>query len=143
MRVAIDMRAADRGEIYATRWTDNPIDLAEDVVRVPGPKWVAWKKGIGPVAAYGATPMWPGVWSMYMFATPHFQQVAVAMTRHIRRVMLPSLALAGAHRAQAASSASHVEAHKWLKMLGATNESTLKGYGRNKEDFFLFAWAVG
>ena len=86
--------------------------------------------------------MWPGVWSMYLFATPHFQQVAWDTTRHIRRVMLPALALAGAHRAEARSAVSHVEAHAWLERLGAKREATLKGYGRNKEDFSLFVWDV-
>lgn len=142
MHVASNMREADREEIYATRWTDSPIDLAEDIVRIPGPKWVAWAKGIGPAAVYGAMPMWPGVWSLYCFGTPHFKHVARDTTRHIMRVMLPSLAIAGAHRAEARSSASHSEAHVWLERLGAHREATLKGYGRNGEDFILFAWAV-
>lgn len=142
MRVASNMRESDKAEIYATRWTRNPIDVAEDVCRIPGPKWVAHADGAGPVAAYGAMPMWPGVWSLYMFATPHFQRVAWDVTRHIRRVMMPSLAIAGAHRAEARSAASHVEAHTWLERLGAKREATLKGYGRDREDFILFVWAV-
>lgn len=142
MRVACDMRARDREEIFATRWTTNPLDLAEDVIRIPGPKWVAHGEGIGPVAAYGATPMWPGVWNLYLFATDNFTQVAWDVTRHIRRVMMPSLAMAGAHRAEARSHISHVEAHRWLERLGAEREAVLKGYGRGGEDFILFRWAV-
>lgn len=142
LHVATNMRAADREEIFATRWTDSALDLAEDVVRIPGPKWVAWRKGTGPVAAYGAMPMWPGVWSLYCFATPHFRQVAGSVTRHIMRVMMPSLAIAGAHRAEARSIVSHVEAHAWLERLGARREGELKGYGRGGEDFITFAWSV-
>lgn len=142
MHVATHMRESDRDEVYATRWTRSPIDLAEDICRIPGPKWVAHAAGVGPVAAYGAMPMWPGVWSLYLFATDHFTQVAWDVTRHIRRVMMPSLAIAGAHRAEARSSASHTEAHAWLERLGAEREATLKGYGRNGEDFILFVWAV-
>ena len=62
------------------------------------------------------------------------------MTRHIIRVMMPSLAIAKAHRAEARSAASHIEAHNWLERLGATREAPLRGYGRNGEDFILFAW---
>jgi hypothetical protein len=142
MYVASNMREADKAEIYATRWTRSPIDLAEDICRIPGPKWIAHAKGAGPVAAYGAMPMWPGVWSLYLFATPHFLRVAGAVTRHIRRVMMPSLALAGAHRAEARSSAHHVEAHAWLERLGARREGVLKGYGRDGEDFISFVWDV-
>ena len=142
LHVCANMREADRAEIYATRWTDSPLDLAEDMTRIPGPKWVAWHEGIGPVATYGAMPMWPGVWSLYFFATNHFQRVAWSVTRHIRRVMMPSLAIAGAHRAEARSLISHVEAHAWLEQLGARREGELKGYGRGGEDFVTFAWAV-
>jgi hypothetical protein len=143
MRVASDMREVDRAEIFATRWTDSAIDLAEDICRIPGPKWVAHADGAGPVAAYGAMPMWPGVWSMYLFATDDFQRVAWDVTRHIIRVMMPSLAIAKAHRAEARSAASHTEAHVWLERLGAKREATLKNYGRNREDFIVFAWSVG
>ena len=33
--------------------------------------------------------------------------------------------------------------HNWLKFLGLKEESILKGYGRNKEDFINFAWVRG
>lgn len=144
LHVSVNMRDVDREEIFATRWSDSSIDLAEDIARIPGPHWAAWKAGIGPVAIYGAMPMWPGVWSMYFFSTPHFHQIARDVTRHIRKVMMPSLALvAGAHRAEARSSVSHTEAHRWLERLGAKREATLKGYGRKGEDFILFAWDCG
>lgn len=142
LHVCINMRDRDRDEVYATRWTDSPLDLAEDMTRIPGPKWVAWREGIGPVAAYGAMPMWPGVWSLYLFATPHFQHVAWDVTRHIRRVMMTSLSIAGAHRAEARSLSTYLEAHAWLERLGARREGELKGYGRGGEDFITFAWSV-
>ena len=142
LHIASNMRESDRAEIFATRWSASPIDLAEDLVRIPGPKWVAWDTVAGPVATYGAMPMWPGVWSLYCFATDYFPQVAWYVTRHIRRVMMRSLAIAGAHRAEARSIVSHTEAHAWLERLGAHREATLKGYGKGGEDFILFAWAV-
>lgn len=136
------MRQADKDEIFALRWSDNPIDLAEDTMNVPGPKWSAHLEGVGPAAVYGAAPMWPGVWCLWLYGTPHFQQIGVRLSRHIQRVMLPALAIAGAHRAEARSLATHTEAHAWLERLGGKPEATLKGYGKRGEDFIVYAWSV-
>lgn len=142
MRVCVDMRPEDREEIFALRWSDNPMDLAEDTMAVPGAKWAVHLAGVGPVAVYGAAPMWPGVWSMWLFGTPHFQRIGGRLSHHIQRVMLPALAIAGAHRAEARSLSTHTKAHEWLEALGARREATLEGYGKNGEDFIVFAWRV-
>jgi hypothetical protein len=139
MSVATNMREKDKEEIYATRWTDSPIDLAESVMRSHGPKWAVWTEA-GPVAVAGAALMWPGVWSVYAFGTDDFRRVAPYLTRHIRRVMMPGLVLAGAHRAECRSLGTHTEAHEWLEKLNATREADLPRYGRNGEDFVLFSW---
>ena len=143
MHICRNMREADRAEIFALRWSDNPMDLAEDTMNVRGPKWVAHVEGVGPVAAYGAAPMWPGVWSLWLYGTPHFQQIGGRLTRHIRRVMIPALTIAGAHRAEARSLSTHTEAHIWLDRLGGRREAVLAGYGKNGEDFVVFSWQVG
>lgn len=143
MSICRNMREADRAEIFALRWSDNPMDLAEDTMNVAGPKWVAHAEGPGPVAVYGAAPMWPGVWSLWLYATPHFHQIGGRLTRHIQRVMIPALVIAGAHRAEARSMSTHAEAHSWLERLGGQREAVLAGYGKNGEDFLVFAWRVG
>jgi hypothetical protein len=142
MRVCANMRPADREEIMALRWSDSVMDLAEDTMNVPGPKWVAHLEGEGPTAVYGAAPMWPGVFSLWLYGTPHFHQVGLRLSRHIQRVMIPSLAIAGAHRAEARSLSTHTEAHGWMERLGGKPEATLKGYGKNGEDFVVYAWSV-
>lgn len=143
MRVATNMRPEDRDEIFATRWSDSAIDLAEDTMAIPGAKWVAHVAEIGPVAVYGAAPMWPGVWSLWLYATPHFQRIGGRLSRHLLRVMLPGLAIAGAHRAEARSLSTHTQAHQWLERLGGRREATLTGFGKKGEDFFVYAWRVG
>jgi hypothetical protein len=142
MRVCSNMRPADREEIFALRWSDNPMDLAEDTLAVRGPKWVAHVDKYGPVAVYGAAPMWPGVWSLWLYGTPDFDRCGGSLSRHLRRVMMPALAIAGAHRAEARSLSTHTEAHSWLERLGGRREATLHGYGKNGEDFEVFAWKV-
>lgn len=139
MSVAANMRAKDAAEIYATRWTDSPIDLAESVMRAIGPGWVAWI-GAEPVAVIGAASMWPNVWSVYAFGTDEFRRVAPYLTRHIRKVMMPGLMIVGACRAECRSIATHTEAHRWLERLSARREAFLPKYGRNGEDFVLYSW---
>ena len=139
LHVALNMRAADREEIYATRWTDNPLDLARDCVRLAAFSWCFCLDG-APVAILGAGPMHPGVWSAYMFATDWFRKIRFSMTRHVRRVMLPALVDAGCHRVQCHSMEGHAEAHAWLESFGSRREGRLVGYGRNGEDFLTYVW---
>lgn len=141
MHVAANMRQKDREEIYATRWTDSPIDLAEDVMQAPGPKWTAWADAL-PIAVCGAAVMWPNVWSVYAFGTDDFRRVALHLTEHIRKVMIPGLVIVGAHRAECRALLTHTEAHRWLELLGARREADLPGYGRNGEDFALYGWTM-
>ena len=54
--------------------------------------------------------------------------------------MMPKIAGAGAHRAECMSLASLADNHRWLEMLGARREATLRGFGKNGEDFHLYAW---
>lgn len=136
--VARRLRDADRREVFATRWAASEKALAQDMAASPL-GWVA-VADYGPVAAVGAIPRWPGVWSVWMLATDDFPKCRFSLTRHVRSVIIPALRETGAHRAECASLASHIEAHAWLRYLGAEKEATLRGYGRNGEDFLLFVW---
>jgi hypothetical protein len=133
------MREADREEIYATRWDSNPKLLATDALTFPAMTWIAADDN-EPVAAGGAIPLHPGVWSMWMFATDKWRNVALGATKHAKRVLIPKLREGGAHRLECKSHSRHDVAHKWLEMLGAKPESTLVGYGKQEENFILFTW---
>lgn len=137
--VARNMREWDKREIYATRWTEDPIDLAGDAMRAGAFSWCA---GIDdrPVCVIGATPIHPGVWNVWMFATDDFLQMAFCLTKLVRRVMIPAVVSAGFHRAECRSMDGHTYAQRWLEMLGFVRESTLVGFGRNREDFGLYVW---
>jgi RimJ/RimL family protein N-acetyltransferase len=137
--VAFRMRERDRREIFANRWDDDPLSVANDAVKMG---WqVGWTAGLeDPIAAFGCLQMWPGVWSMWLFATDNFRQIRISMTRLIVRDIVPMLFDAGAHRLEARSMEGHHEAQRWLEVIGAKREATLKGYGRAGEDFHVYAW---
>lgn len=136
--VALGLRADDAAEIYATRWSDNPVELARSCVYAGEFAWVAGLDS--PIAVIGAQPVWPGVWNVFMFATDEFDKIAFPLTKFVRRTIIPSLREAGAHRAECRSAMSHTKAHRWLEALGATREGVMREYGSNKEDFALYVW---
>ena len=136
--VASNMRASDAEEIAATRVADDRAQLAADAA---GCAPFAWCAGVGePVACIGASFLWPGVWQAWMFATDAFATVGFPLTRWVRRVMIPGMKRAGAHRVHCYSIESHPEAHRWLEGLGAVHETTLPGYGKRREAFRVYAW---
>jgi hypothetical protein len=54
--------------------------------------------------------------------------------------MLPSLVEGGVHRIECRSFMGRNDTHKWLTSLGAYPEAVLAAFGRQREDFVLYAW---
>jgi hypothetical protein len=140
--VAAHMRTDDRAEIFATRADDDAGQVAAETMAYARFGCVAWAED-EPVAVVCAIPMWPGVWSVGMYATDRWPDVARATTLWIRHELIPKLEAAGAHRAECRSHAAHAAAHRWLEHLGATYEARLTAFGRNREPFYLYAWTLG
>lgn len=136
--VAQRMREADRLEVYATRWSDDPEDLVADVLRAGPFSWVCGLER--PIMAIGAVPLCPGVWSVWMFATDDFRQIRLSATRFAKKVMMPALISAGAHRFECRSIDGHVEAQAWLEGLGGRREATHPMAGKDGETFHTYAW---
>lgn len=136
--IAQRMREWDAKEIYATRWDDNPADLAADVMGCGAFSWVC---GLDePIAVLGAAPMHPGCWSVFMFGTDAFDKIRISMTRFVRQVMIPGLLGANFRRAECRSIEGHVQAQRWLEVCGGKREATLEDYGRGGETFYLYRW---
>src|SRR3546814_16413852 len=76
--------------------------------------------------------MWPGVWSMFMFATNEISNLGLGLTKFVARRMITGLLDHGAHRLEARSMDGHVDAQSWLETFGAAREATLSGYGDRK-----------
>lgn len=138
-KVALNMREWDKREIYANRFDDDPMAVARQAIQMGGD--VGWVAGLEePIAAFGCYLMWPGVWSMWLFATDDFQRIGLSVTKLVKRQILPMLWQAGAHRLEARSMDGHLDAQSWLEVIGARREATLKGYGRAGENFHVFTW---
>lgn len=138
--VAENLRISDKNEVFATRWTENGDDLASAILSYGDFGWIACADDGTPVAAFGAVPLWNGVWSVWMFSTDRWPEVSLSVTRFIKKIMTPALEEAGYHRAECKSMAENTTAHRWLEILGASKESELKNYGRNGETFYTFSW---
>lgn len=133
-----NLRTADREELNALTFYPDRAEVLADEVASWGPfAFVGWHDG-RPVGAAGATEMWPGVWSFWMFGTDDIPKVGLEMTRLIKRRIFPLLFDLGMHRGEARSIHSHQWAHRWLKTLGFNYEATLRGFGKNGEDFLVF-----
>jgi hypothetical protein len=135
--VAECMREWNRQEWLALSWSGNPFDMAR---LVAGPMARVVLDGALPVAVFGASAVHPGVWQAWAFSTDEFPRVVRSLTKAFRRDMLPALKHIGAHRIEVRSLAGSDVVDRWLRWLGAERECTLRRYGRNGEDFHLYAW---
>lgn len=136
--VANNMRAIDKDEIYGLRFHKNPFLITNEVMAQSQFCWVAWQNE-KPAAVIGATETHPGCWQVFCFGTDEFPKVALALTRFVRRTMLPVLfGELGARRLEADSLCSHTEAHRWLEGFGAKRESIKEAYSE-AGDYFTFA----
>lgn len=136
--VAANMRPMDRAEIFATRHTDNLDSIIEQVTSYSAAAAIALHND-KPAAACGIMELWPGVWSPWMFATDSWSFVSAAVSKYAKGYLTTFAENKGMHRAQVYSLATHSDAHTWLEWLGFEREALLKKFGRNKEDFYLYA----
>lgn len=135
--VASNMREWDRREIYATRWSDDPLTLARDSLDVGGLSWVAGLEF--PICAFGAFPMFPGCWAVWLYATDDFDKIGIPLTRHVRKAIIPSLISAGVRRVECRSMEGHTFAHRWMESgLKMTREASLDRYGKGGETFHIY-----
>lgn len=89
--VVTHMREKDKVEIYATQWSDDPITFANQVSRFGSYAFVGHADDGEPVVCAGAIPRWDGVWTLWMFATERFGEVALSAHRFAKNVFFPSL----------------------------------------------------
>ncbi len=137
--IANHMRHADANEIFSTRWDEDRQRLTDEILVTPGLTWVLGK-GDNAIMVFGAMPIHPGVWSVWMFATDDFTTIGIAATRYVKKMMAIVFGDDDTHRAECHTLHSHTVAHRWLRHLGFYRESVLKQYGKNKENFYKFVW---
>ena len=139
LEVSLKMRADDYAEVMATRWDDDPYSFAADCMRAPGVKLVARDDAGVPVAIGGVANWQPGVGQAWMVGAESIGKVGIEIA-HACRTSIQALFDSGSiHRIQAFSAASHTRAHRWLRAIGLAEESRMPGYGKNGEEFIIFA----
>lgn len=140
--LCLNMRSRDREEIYALRPHDNPLQLAMEAhaqIRNLGRGRIAWWKG-KPAAVLAFTEDWPGVWSIWMFGTDDFKNVAIDLVRWARKEASEILKVCAGHRIHCDSRSDYEEAHKLLKAAGAKPEGQKVRYGKDGQDYTTFVW---
>lgn len=138
--VAENMREWDKREIYASRFTDDPHDLAESTCLTGGISFIVKTDDGEPVVVFGAIPIGPTFWNAWMFCTDKFDSVAIELYKYIKRVVIPGILSTGAVRAECRSMVGHSDAHRWLESLGFKYEGRNVMLGKHGEDFLLFAF---
>jgi len=141
--VARNMREDDRAEVMATRWSDDPYDFAADCMRLPGVRLVA-RSGDGVPVAIGGVANWqPGVGQAWLVGTADVGLIGSEIAKSCRKSIEALFDTGTIHRIQAFSAATHTRAHRWLKAIGLHEESRLPMYGKNGEEFIIFAVTKG
>jgi hypothetical protein len=137
-----NLRARDQAEIYALRWNNDPDQLTDEMLTVAHAMWRIFCVDAEPVAMAGVIPTRPGVVSAGAFGTELWPLVVRHVTRFARDWSIPRLRKANCHRAECYALATNHDSRGWLISLGAEEEAYLRGYGRDQQDFILYAWRL-
>lgn len=141
--ICADLRPADAREVFATRWGDDPAELAGELAALL-PRAVLAQALCGTdgaaIALVGFWMAGPGFGSASLIATRRWGEIAPTAHRHCRRVVMARAAPAAFRRLECRSLADHGAAHRWLRSLGFAEEARLRALGRDGEDFVQFAW---
>lgn len=140
--IAANMRDADYREIGCLwkAWDTRALGRCALETAVDGMAWSIWDKG-QPIAAYGlshASPFDPEHWQAWAYGTDRFKRAVPLMTRHFDSIR--DVIRASCRRLQVITHTEHDLSHRWLERLGAEREGVLRAYGRNGEDFAVYAW---
>jgi hypothetical protein len=144
--VALNMRERDLEEFSAVYPVNTRFDLAGVLAERYGGRddiIVARRDDLSPVAVGGALEFRPNVVSLFLFATPHFGEIVLPLTRFVKHRLLAPLVRAGAHRIEAVTLDSYKEMHRWLEILGLHREAQHPCYGKRGETFATYAWVKG
>lgn len=135
------LRPQDRAEVLATHWTDDANELAQPIAFSQQElSWCILGMDGEPIALLGANELWPGMWAPWAMATPRFAEIGWALTRFVKRTMIPRMVELGFNRAECRTLESNVEAQRWLERLGAVRESENPRVGKNNETFYTYVF---
>ena len=137
--VITHMRERDHKEIYALRFDDDPEKFLEHQIQRMGKMCRIWERDFVPVSVQGVMCERPGVWSMFAYGTDDWRRVVLPMTRWAWRFVIPAMCQV-AQRVECLALRENVDSRRWIESFGARQECVLREYGKNREDFVLYAW---
>ena len=139
VEISRNMRPADADEILPLIWGHTPENLAA-LVLAGGELIFVARHGSTPVAAFGAVEIKPSNWQVWAFATPQWPKVVLAVSKYLRRRIMPIVEGRGGNRAECWSLSTHTDAHRWIEMMGGEREATVSDYGPHRKTYHLYAW---
>ena len=92
-----------------------------------------------PIGVGGVEPLHRGVMYLWALHTDRYKEAEHEYARVARRAIAHVLSLPTCHRVQLVTAAERDQSHRWLKMVGLKYESTLVKFGRNGEDYHMYA----
>lgn len=141
--ICLNMRDVDKREIYNILDHDNPIILAYQAHYVAVSKGrgrIAWHNG-RPTAFIAFTEERPTVWTVSMFGTDDFRNVAFECMRWARSTAADLINERNGRRLYCDSHIDHDEAHRFLTALGAVHEGPpMRHFGKDGSDYIRFVW---
>jgi RimJ/RimL family protein N-acetyltransferase len=143
LEICCDLRPADRAEILATSFVDDPMAHGEMIAARLADAVQALtfcSDDRAPVAFLGFWLMAPGVASASLFATPAFAGIARDLHRFCRDRIMRDAVPRAFRRVECRALASNAAGRRWLGRLGFVEEGLCRALGKGGEDFVSCAW---
>ena len=97
------------------------------------------KSDLGIIAVVGGTLNWPGVMEIWSVTGNEVYKHPLSYFKTCIRLLSDYQKTFGIHRFQASCLYGKEDLEKWFSKLGFLKEATMRKYGPNGEDFYLFA----
>jgi hypothetical protein len=139
--VALKMRDRDLAEFSALSYADDR-EAAAEILASNYADFAGVECALldgDPVAIGGVIWTRPRVASLLFYATDDYGKVVRPLTRYIRANAM-RVAKSYATRIECFSLSTYTEMRQWVEMFGLKPEATLRSYGKNGEDFVVYAW---
>jgi hypothetical protein len=141
--IAGNLRPLDHLELTCVLPDDTPI--AEAGLMCLGTSQYAWTAHDNgyPAVAFGFAPtLNPALWHAWALGTRRFVRCTPALTDFLLTEAMPNLVLDNKRlgRVEARPLKANTKACKWIERLGGVRECDLPRYGKDGQDFVLYAW---
>ena len=138
--IAAHMRDIDKQELYCQVKEEKPTIIAYMQLNT-SPRFSYTASIAGePVMAFGLAEWQPGIAHLWAFGTKRMYGAIKKVTDFINNDIYGQVfADSSIHRVECRSISTHLSAHRWIEKIGLHFVTDLPCYGKNAEDFKLFA----